>query len=71
MADWIDKVNTKYTVPEGLFKLSPEQIASGICKDAKDLAQAVERVNFYYNRKGDEDGKFKPVIKELEKICKS
>ena len=49
---WSGKVKTKWHPPEGFFKQSAGDIASGLKKASKDLSQAVSRLNFYKNRAG-------------------
>jgi len=45
-------VKTKWSPPEGFFKQDAGKIASGLMKESKDQAQAMERLNFYINRAG-------------------
>jgi RNase P protein component len=52
MDNWTDKVNTKWTPPEGLFKSSASNIAKVLYENSKDKRQAVARLNFYINRSG-------------------
>lgn len=42
----------KWHAPEGLFKESPDKIATTLKKDSKDRQQAMARLNFYINRDG-------------------
>lgn len=49
---WLQTVKTKWHPPEGTFTKKPEEIARVLYQNSKSLAQAVARVNFYYNRKG-------------------
>jgi len=50
---WSAKVKTKWSPPEGFFKQDAGKIASGLMSASKDGAQAMERLNFYINRAGD------------------
>lgn len=49
---WVQEVETSWTPPEGLFTKEPEEIAKVLHKESDSYAQAVRRLNFYYNRSG-------------------
>jgi hypothetical protein len=75
--NWVNKVKPKWTPPEGTFaKDTPaEKTAEIVCKASEDLKQAVERVNFFFNRCGEKcsgwgEQKRKQIIDILHKICK-
>jgi len=79
---WIDSVKVKYHPPEGLFKDgSPEEIAKVICKDSTSLKQAVDRIVFFFNRYGCNEGgkrknseickKYKPALEKVRELCKN
>lgn len=50
---WSAKVVTKWEPPEGFFKKSADDIANGLKSASDSLAQAMERLNFYINRAGE------------------
>lgn len=49
---WSKNVETEWHAPEGFFKRSADQIASGLKANSDDLKQAMSRLNFYINRAG-------------------
>lgn len=53
-ATWSEKVKPKWRPPEGFFTKSAEDIASGLKAASDGEAQAMERLDFYINRGGDE-----------------
>jgi len=74
---WVNNVKPKWTPPEGTFAkdMPAQKTAEIVCKASKDLKQAVERVNFFYNRCGDKckdwgEKRRKEIIDILYKICK-
>jgi hypothetical protein len=56
---WVQKVETSWTPPPGLFTKEPEEIAQVLHDESPDYATAVRRLYFYYNRSGvcEEGGK--------------
>ena len=50
---WSGDVKTKWHPPEGFFEQSAEMIAKGLKKASDSRAQAMDRLNFYINRAGD------------------
>ena len=50
---WSGKVKDKWHPPEGFFDQSAADIAHGLKKASKNLAQAMDRLDFYINRAGD------------------
>jgi hypothetical protein len=49
---WVQKVETSWTPPPGLFTREPEEIAQVLHDESPDYATAVRRLYFYYNRAG-------------------
>jgi hypothetical protein len=49
---WVQKVETSWTPPPGLFTKEPEEIAQVLHDESPDYATAVRRLYFYYNRAG-------------------
>jgi hypothetical protein len=49
---WVQKVETSWTPPPGLFTKEPEEIAKVLHDESPDYATAVRRLYFYYNRAG-------------------
>jgi hypothetical protein len=49
---WVQKVETSWTPPPGLFTKEPEEIAQVLHDESLDYATAVRRLYFYYNRSG-------------------
>ncbi len=49
---WVQEVETSWTPPEGLFTKDPDTIAKVLHDESDSYAQAVRRLNFYYNRSG-------------------
>jgi hypothetical protein len=49
---WSHNVSPEWHPKEGFFKQSAEKIAEGLKRGAKDLKQAMSRLNFYINRAG-------------------
>lgn len=75
---WIDKVKPKWHPPEGTFAedTPANKTAEIVCKASDSLKQAVERVNFFFNRCGKKcepwgDKKREEIINILHKICKN
>jgi|GEM_PF-6682047 len=68
---WASKVKTKWHPPEDLFTKDPATIAKTVAKASKSYAQAVARVNFFYNRYGC-SGKRKgdPICKNKDKVLR-
>jgi len=52
-AKWSADVKTKWHPREGFFKQPADKIASGLKKASKSVKQAMNRLNFYINRAGD------------------
>lgn len=50
---WSAEVDTKWSPPEGFFKQSADEIVKDLMSASEDLAQAMQRLNFYINRAGD------------------
>lgn len=50
---WSGAVDTKWSPPEGFFTRSAQEIADGLMGASKDEAQAMQRLNFYINRAGE------------------
>jgi len=75
---WIDKVKPKWHPPKGTFAedTPADKAAEIVCKASDNLKQAVERVNFFFNRCGKKcepwgEKKRKEIIDILHKICKN
>lgn len=52
--NWVDDVNTTWVPKKGLFTWKdPKKIAAYLLNHSKDEAQAMQRLNFYMNRAGD------------------
>jgi len=49
---WVQRVETSWTPPPGLFTKEPEEIAKVLHDESPDYATAVRRLYFYYNRAG-------------------
>ena len=72
-AQWTSKVEEKWKAPEGFFEQSSKEIASGLKAASKDLAQAMERLDFEINRagsnlKGENKKRLEDAKNELHKI---
>lgn len=50
---WPENVKTNWHPPEGFFEQSAEKIAEGLKSASDGLAQAMDRLDFYINRAGD------------------
>ena len=70
---WSQDVDTKWHPPGGFFEQSPDEIAKGLTEASDDLAQAMDRLDFYINRAGsnlsssDKDRleKVKPLLRKF------
>ena len=49
---WSHEVKTKWHPPEGFFERSPEEIAQDLTEASDNIAQAMDRLDFYINRAG-------------------
>ncbi|HOO78142.1 MAG TPA: DUF3175 domain-containing protein [bacterium] len=49
---WSKDVETKWHPPEGFFEQPAEKIARGLKDASQDLAQAMDRLDFFLNRAG-------------------
>ena len=62
---WSKDVETRWHPAEGFFDEPAEQIAQGLKDASSDLAQAMDRLDFYINRAG---GNLSPEARQrLEK----
>jgi len=50
---WSKDIKTKWHPPEGFFEQPAEKIADGLKAASDGLAQAMDRLDFYINRAGD------------------
>jgi len=63
---WVQKVDTKWSPPEGTFTKGATHIAKILTGASSDLKQAMSRLMFYINRAGeDPNGKKWNKVKEL------
>lgn len=68
LEQWADKVKPKWHPKEGLFTGDdPEYIANYLLKHSEDRGQAMQRLNFYMNRAGDNLTN-KTVLNKVKKI---
>ena len=73
---WSKDVKTKWKAPEGFFKQSSSEIATGLKKAHKDLKSSMSALDFYINRSGknisqkDKD-RLELAKEKLHKIFKS
>jgi len=69
-----DEVKPKWTPPKDTFaeKTPASETAKIVAKDAKDYKQAVDRVEFFFNRGGDKipnaKARAEKIVAELKKI---
>lgn len=52
--DWSEKVHTRWHPPQGFFEQSAQAIAEGLQAASDSERQAMDRLDFYINRAGDE-----------------
>jgi len=69
---WSQEVKTKWHPPEGFFEQSAQDVAEGLKNASDSLAQAMDRLNFYINRAGDNlSPERKATLEKAKKILDS
>lgn len=68
---WSGDVKTHWHPPEGFFEQSAEKIAEGLKSASDGLAQAMDRLDFYINRAGDNlSGEVKARLEKSKEILR-
>ena len=70
---WSKEIETEWHPVEDFFEKSVDDIAHGLKNASNDLAQAMERLNFYINRAGsnlsvETKAKLEKAKEKLEKL---
>ena len=66
---WSHEVDTKWHPPAGFFEQSAEAIAKGLKEASDSHAQAMDRLNFYINRAGDNlTGERRAVLEKAKQL---